>query len=93
MAADDLRLPGYVGYSSRTSGTLQPCTATPCLHKDHPQRPPRSAVYVRAAVLQAEVDVVDLTGGPLECCAIRVRLGGIDTTTSTGMVYIQLCRR
>nr|XP_050030522.1 uncharacterized protein LOC126526708 [Dermacentor andersoni] len=87
---EDLRLPGYVGYSSRTSCTLQPCVATPCLNKEHPQGLPRCAVYVRAGVLQAEVDVADLTGGPLECCVIRVRLGGVDTTVAS--VYIRPCR-
>ena len=85
--AEDLRLQGYVGYSSRTSCTLTTCNAAPCLEDSHQQGRPRCAVYVRRELLQAEVPVADLVGGPFECCAVRVRLGGDDTTVAS--VYVR----
>ncbi|KAL1482685.1 hypothetical protein MTO96_050303 [Rhipicephalus appendiculatus] len=33
--AEELRLPGYVGYSSRTGCTLAACNAAPCLDDSH----------------------------------------------------------
>ncbi|XP_049267217.1 RNA-directed DNA polymerase from mobile element jockey [Rhipicephalus sanguineus] len=53
----------------------------------HQQGLPRCAVYVRRELLQAEVPVADLVGGPFECCAVRVRLGGDDTTVAS--VYVR----
>ncbi|KAH7956324.1 hypothetical protein HPB52_008145 [Rhipicephalus sanguineus] len=85
--AEEVRLPGYVGYSSRTRCTLDTCHAAPCLDDCHPQGTARCAVYVKRELLQAEVPVADLVGGPFECCAVRVRLEGGDTTVTS--VYIR----
>ncbi|XP_037521857.1 uncharacterized protein LOC119399114 [Rhipicephalus sanguineus] len=85
--ADEVRLPGYVGYSSRTGCTLGSCHAAPCLEENHPQGNARCAIYVRRELAQAEVTVADLAGGPFECCAVRVRVGGVDTTVAS--VYIR----
>ncbi|XP_070381331.1 uncharacterized protein [Dermacentor albipictus] len=59
---------------------LEHCHVAPRLHDDYWQGPPRCALYVRRELLQAEVNVADLVSGPFECCAIRVRLDGTDTT-------------
>lgn len=91
VAARDLRLPGYVGYSSATACTLPTCTAAPCLDGNHPQGPPRCAIYVRRELNHAEVNVADLTGGPMECCAVTVRLRGLDTTVAS--IYVRPCQR
>ncbi|KAH7962693.1 hypothetical protein HPB52_017513 [Rhipicephalus sanguineus] len=85
--AEEVRLPGYVGYSSRTRCTLDACHAAPCLDDCHPQGTARCAVYVKRELLQAEVPVADLVGGPFECCAVRVRLEGGDTTVAS--VYVR----
>lgn len=87
VAAEELRLPVYVGYSSRTSCARADCHAVPCLDDSHKQGAPRCAVYVKRELLQAEVSVADLVSGPLECCAVRVRLEGTDTTVAS--VYIR----
>ncbi|KAL1477993.1 hypothetical protein MTO96_002575 [Rhipicephalus appendiculatus] len=88
--AEDLRLPGYVGYSSRTSCILTTCHDAPCLDDSHTQGLARCAVYVKRELLQAEVPVADLVGGPFECCAVRIRLDGEDTAVAS--VYIRPCR-
>lgn len=85
--AEDFRLPGYMGYSSRAGCTLATCNAAPCLDDSHQQRRARCAVYVKRELLQAEVPVADLVGGPFECCAVRIRLEGNDTT-----VYVRPCQ-
>lgn len=36
----------------------------------------RCAVYMKRGLLQAEVSVADLVGGPFECCAVYVHLDG-----------------
>ncbi|KAL1481843.1 hypothetical protein MTO96_034158 [Rhipicephalus appendiculatus] len=60
----------------------------PCLDDSHQQGPARCAAYVKRELLQAEVPVADLVGGPFECCAVRIRLeGGGDTTVAS--VYIR----
>ncbi|KAH7946786.1 hypothetical protein HPB52_004230 [Rhipicephalus sanguineus] len=41
-------------------------------------------------LLQAEVPVDDLVGGPFECCAVRIRLEGSDTTVAS--VYVRPCQ-
>ncbi|KAH7968692.1 hypothetical protein HPB52_010659 [Rhipicephalus sanguineus] len=85
--AFDLRLPGYVGYNGATSCTVDSCRATPCLDSNHPQDTPRVAVYVRRELPHVVVDVASATGGPLECCAVTVRLRGVDTTVAS--IYIR----
>lgn len=85
--AFDLRLPGYVGYNGATSCTVDSCGATPCLDSNHPQDTPRVAVYVRRELPHVVVDVASATGGPLECCAVTVRLRGVDTTVAS--IYIR----
>lgn len=74
VAAEDLRLPGYIGYSSTTSCTLESCDAVPCLVSEHPQGKPRCAVYVRRELPHTHIDVANVTAGALECCAVTVRL-------------------
>ncbi|KAL1442874.1 hypothetical protein MTO96_030576 [Rhipicephalus appendiculatus] len=86
-AAAGLRLPGYVGHSSRTSYTSESCQSAPCLDEGYHQGAPQCAVYVRRELLQAEVHVADLLSGPVECCAVRVRLGGYDTTVAS--IYVR----
>ncbi|KAL1476084.1 hypothetical protein MTO96_036782 [Rhipicephalus appendiculatus] len=52
-----------------------------------PQRRPRCAVYVRRELPHAHINVADVTGGALECCAVMVRLRGVDTTVAS--VYVR----
>ncbi|KAL1466976.1 hypothetical protein MTO96_042395 [Rhipicephalus appendiculatus] len=49
----------------------------------HPQGRPRCAVYVRRELPHAHINVADVTGGALECCAVTVRLRGVDTTAAS----------
>ncbi|KAH7985857.1 hypothetical protein HPB52_024959 [Rhipicephalus sanguineus] len=53
----------------------------------HPQGRPRCAVYVRRELPHANINVADVTGGALECCAVTVRLRGVDTTVAS--VYVR----
>ncbi|KAL1445371.1 hypothetical protein MTO96_029227 [Rhipicephalus appendiculatus] len=53
----------------------------------HPQGRPRCAVYVRRELPHAHINVADVTGGALECCAVMVRLRGVDTTVAS--VYVR----
>ncbi|KAH7961760.1 hypothetical protein HPB52_011929 [Rhipicephalus sanguineus] len=53
--------------SSRTSCTWEACQSAPCLDEGHEQGAPH-----------AEVHVTDLLSGPVECCAVGVRLGSSD---------------
>ncbi|XP_037501849.1 uncharacterized protein LOC119375889 [Rhipicephalus sanguineus] len=87
VATADLRLPGYIGYHSATSCILDSCQAAPCMVSAHPQGRPRCAVYVRRELPQANINVADVTGGALECCAVTVRLRGVDTTVAS--VYVR----
>ncbi|KAL1486752.1 hypothetical protein MTO96_031273 [Rhipicephalus appendiculatus] len=48
--------------------------------------PPPDNQQLRSICLQAEAQVADLLSGPVECCAIRVRLGASDTTV--GSIYV-----
>ncbi|KAL1414255.1 hypothetical protein MTO96_007619 [Rhipicephalus appendiculatus] len=80
----------WATYSSRTSLTLTACHATPCVDDSHPQGLARCIVYVKRELLQAEVPVADLVGGPFECCAVRMHLDGEDTAVAS--VYIRPCR-
>ncbi|KAL1432204.1 hypothetical protein MTO96_013533 [Rhipicephalus appendiculatus] len=48
---------------------------------------PRCAVYVRRELPHAHINVADVTGGALECCAVTVRLRGVDTTVAS--VYVR----
>ncbi|KAL1442436.1 hypothetical protein MTO96_046419, partial [Rhipicephalus appendiculatus] len=60
----------------------QPVLLLSSLLRPPPRRPlhtqglARCAVYVKRELLQAEVPVADLVGGPFECCAVRIRLDG-----------------
>ncbi|KAL1486028.1 hypothetical protein MTO96_047132, partial [Rhipicephalus appendiculatus] len=76
--AEDLCMPGYVGYNSRTSCTLTTCHAAPCLDDRQPQGLARCAVYVKRELLQAEVPVADLVGRTLRvlCRPHTPRRGG-----------------
>ncbi|KAL1444017.1 hypothetical protein MTO96_030078, partial [Rhipicephalus appendiculatus] len=87
----DLRLPGYIGYSSTTSCTLESCDAAPCLVNEHPQGKARCAVYVRRELPHTHIDVAKATAGALECCAVTVRLRGVDTTVAS--VYARPAQR
>lgn len=87
VAATDLRLPGYIGYQSITSCTLDTCQDAPCIASAHPQGRPRCAVYVRRELPHVHINVADVTGGALECCAVTVRLRGVDTTVAS--VYVR----
>lgn len=89
-AAANLRLPGYVGYSSLTSCNRESCQSAPCLDEGHQQGSPRCAIYVRRELSQAEVHVADLLSGAIECCAVRVRLGDSDTTVAS--IYVRPSR-
>ncbi|KAK8775201.1 hypothetical protein V5799_031452, partial [Amblyomma americanum] len=85
--ADDLVLPGYLGYSSPTECALVTCADIPCTDAAHPPGSPRAAIYVRASFAHHVVPTADLTGGPVECVAVTVRLGGTDTTVAS--VYVR----
>ncbi|KAL1470638.1 hypothetical protein MTO96_040320 [Rhipicephalus appendiculatus] len=64
-----------------TTGTADAAKPCPARGKS------RCAIYVKRDLAQAEVDVVDHVGGPFECCAVRVRIGGVDTTVAS--LYIR----
>ncbi|KAL1451290.1 hypothetical protein MTO96_043877 [Rhipicephalus appendiculatus] len=53
----------------------------------HPQGRPRCAVYVRSELPHAHINVGGVTGGALDCCAVTVRLDGVDTTVAS--VYVR----
>ncbi|KAH7942972.1 hypothetical protein HPB52_002917 [Rhipicephalus sanguineus] len=61
--------------------------AAPCMVSAHPQGRPRCAVYVRRELPHANINVADVTEGDLECCAVTVRLRGVDTTVVS--VYVR----
>ncbi|KAL1473796.1 hypothetical protein MTO96_038460 [Rhipicephalus appendiculatus] len=73
--------------SEASPAPWRPAKLPPCLDDSHEQGPARCAVYVKRELLQAEVPVADLVGGPFECCAVRIRLDGGDTTVAS--VYIR----
>ena len=83
ITSESLRLPGYVGYCSTTSCTVFGCSDVPCLVDGHPQDTARCAVFVRTSIPHTVVRVEDLTSGPMECCAVTVRLGSWDTTVAS----------
>ncbi|KAL1447855.1 hypothetical protein MTO96_044204 [Rhipicephalus appendiculatus] len=82
VTSGSLRLPGFVGYCSNTSCTVSEFSDLPCLVDGHPQDAARCVVYVRDSIPHTVVRVDDLTSGPLECCAVTVRLGSWDTTVA-----------
>ncbi|XP_075744240.1 uncharacterized protein LOC142803025 [Rhipicephalus microplus] len=84
---EDLRLPGYVGYSSRTGCTLATCHDAPCLNDGHQQGRFWCAVYAKRELPQAEVKVADLVGGPFGSCAVRIYIRGQDTTVAS--IYVR----
>ncbi|KAK8782894.1 hypothetical protein V5799_015765 [Amblyomma americanum] len=81
-----LRLPGYLGYAGVTRCTSPGCPSSPCLDPGHQQQGPRSAVYVRAGLPHVVMDLSDAVSGPLEACAVTVRMGATDTTVVS--IYI-----
>ncbi|XP_077516753.1 uncharacterized protein LOC144127718 [Amblyomma americanum] len=81
-----LRLPGYLGYAGDTRCTSPGCHSSPCLDPGHQQQGPRSAVYVRAGLPHVVMDLSDAVSGPLEACAVTVRMGATDTTVVS--IYI-----
>ncbi|XP_049527273.1 uncharacterized protein LOC125947034 [Dermacentor silvarum] len=48
--AEDLRLPGYTGYSGATTCSTQSCMDAPCLEGAHKKGKPRTAIYVRSSL-------------------------------------------
>ncbi|KAL1467113.1 hypothetical protein MTO96_042377 [Rhipicephalus appendiculatus] len=57
--------------------------STVVVNSTHPRQP----VYVRRELPHAHIDATDVTGGALECCAVTVRLNGVDTAVAT--VYVR----
>ncbi|KAH7946889.1 hypothetical protein HPB52_005651 [Rhipicephalus sanguineus] len=68
--------------SGTTSCTVSGCSDVPCLVDGHSQNAARYAVYVRTSIPHT-VRVENLTNSPLECCAVRVRLGSWDTNVDS----------
>lgn len=85
--AEDLRLPGYTGYSGATTCSTQSCTDAPCLQGAHKKGKPRTAIYVRSSLAHSVTPVSDVVGGAMECCAVTVRLDRQDTTVAS--VYVR----
>ncbi|XP_070388884.1 uncharacterized protein [Dermacentor albipictus] len=85
--AEALRLPGYTGYSGATTCTTCGCTDAPCLADAHHTGKPRAAIYVRSNLAHAVVPVANVVGGPLECCAVTVRLGNQDMTVASMYIH------
>ncbi|KAK8768503.1 hypothetical protein V5799_015032 [Amblyomma americanum] len=86
VPVDAARLPGYTGYAGCSSCALQTCRATPSLDSSHPQEKPRAAIYVRSNLPHTVLDVASPDMSPMEASAIRVRLGGKDTSVAS--VYV-----
>ncbi|KAK8786024.1 hypothetical protein V5799_007610 [Amblyomma americanum] len=86
LEPSSLRLPGYLGYAEDTRCTTPGRPSSPCLDPGHQQQGPRSAVYVRAGLPHVVVDLADVVSGPLEACAVTVRMGATDTTAAS--IYI-----
>lgn len=86
VPAENLRLPGFTGYSGRSCCSNQDCNDAPCLDPSHPQHRPRTAIYVRSDIPHTLMDVAQPDLGQLEICAVRVRMGDTDTTVAS--VYV-----
>lgn len=86
--AEDLRLPGFLGYSGVFTCPLNSCRNSPCFVQGHHIERPWTAIYVQSSLQHAVVPVTAIVTGPLECSAITIRLGGVDTTVAS--VYVRL---
>lgn len=86
-AAEDLRLPGYIGYSSTTPCTRNSCETVLCLVSEQPQDKLRCLVYERLKQPHTHIDVANITAGAIGCCAVTVQLRGVDTTVA--LVYVR----
>lgn len=90
VCGSTLRLPGYVCHASATSCSLRSCTSHPCQDASHPPGKSQAAVYVRAVLNSAPVNLDSIVDGPMECAAVTVRMGSTDTTVAS--VYVRPTR-
>ncbi|KAH7985113.1 hypothetical protein HPB49_026590 [Dermacentor silvarum] len=85
--AEEISLPGYIGYSSASDCALPECAAAPCSDDAHPPGRPRVAVYVRATLPHVRVPTDHLCSAMVKCVAVT--MGVRDTNTSVSSVYVR----
>ncbi|XP_070395457.1 uncharacterized protein [Dermacentor albipictus] len=85
--AEEVSLPGYIGYSSPTECRRDDCDAAPCTDAAHPPGSPRAAVYVRVSLPHALIATEHLCCAVVECVAVTVRVRGTDTSVAS--VYVR----
>ncbi|KAH8034221.1 hypothetical protein HPB51_021891 [Rhipicephalus microplus] len=69
---------------------LEKCKDAPCLVPGHHIGEPRTAIYVRNSLVHPVVPVSGIVAHPLECCAITIWLGGVDTIVASVYVHSRL---
>ena len=85
--AEDLTLHNFIGYSGPTTCALSDCSDAPCTDPGHPPGSPRTALYVRAALAHTCIPCERFCDDAVECLAVTVRVGGVDT--SVACVYVR----
>lgn len=78
--AEEVSLPGYIGYSSPTQCALAECNSVPCTDISHPPGKPRAALYIRASLAHAVVPTERFCCSTVECVAATVRVDRVDTS-------------
>ncbi|KAK8766157.1 hypothetical protein V5799_007062 [Amblyomma americanum] len=87
VRAEEIKIPGYIGYSGPTSCAASSCSAVPCYDAAHRTGAPRTAIYVRTSLPHVVVSVGDLVSDAVECCAVIVRVRNTDTAVAS--VYVR----
>lgn len=77
---DECRLPGYVAYCSATECKNNNCLLACCYDTTHEPGRARAAIYVRRSLPHALVDLSSFQSDFLECVAVTVRMGTVETT-------------
>lgn len=85
--AEDLSLRGFIGYSGPAVCAENSCSDVPCTDADHAPGAPRTALYVRASIAHACISCERFCDDDVECVAVTVRMGGVDT--SVVCVYVR----
>lgn len=83
---DECRLPGYVAYNSATECKNTSCLLACCYDATHPPGRARATTYVRRTLPHALVDLAGFQSSLLECVAIIVRMGAVETTVINAYV-------
>ncbi|KAK8761644.1 hypothetical protein V5799_027089 [Amblyomma americanum] len=87
VRAEEIKIPGDIGYSGPTSCATTSCSAVPCYDAAHRTGAPRTAIYVRTSLPHVVVSVGDLVSDAVECCAVIVRVRNTDTAVAS--VYVR----